>query len=115
VRRYEANLIVPDGVAAECALLKAVAAQYVMRRAGAAERLAAQRQLLTELVEAVLVGAPNSLDAVQSASWRAAPDDAARLRVVIDQVSLLTDPSAVAWHARLVRPTTTTSAVADAP
>ncbi|MFD0788744.1 deoxyguanosinetriphosphate triphosphohydrolase, partial [Micromonospora azadirachtae] len=33
--------------------------------------------------------------------WRAAPDDDARLRVVIDQVASLTDPAAVAWHARL--------------
>jgi dGTPase len=34
--------------------------------------------------------------------WRSAPDDAARLRVVIDQVASLTDPSAIAWHLRLV-------------
>jgi dGTPase len=33
--------------------------------------------------------------------WRAADDDSARLRVVIDQVASLTDQSAVAWHARL--------------
>ena len=63
-----------------------------------------QRQLLTELVEAVLAGAPGTLDPVQAAAWREAADDAARLRVVIDQVAQLTDPSAVAWHARLVRP-----------
>ncbi len=102
VRRYEANLIVPEAIAAECALLKAVAAQYVMRRPGALERLAAQRQLLTELVLALLDGAPGTLDPVQAATWREAADDAARLRVVIDQVALLTDPAAVAWHARLV-------------
>ena len=33
--------------------------------------------------------------------WKDAPDDAARLRVVIDQVASLTDPVAVAWHSRL--------------
>jgi dGTPase len=32
----------------------------------------------------------------------AAPDDAARLRVVLDQVASLTDPSAAAWHASFV-------------
>nr|MBA2699163.1 hypothetical protein [Nocardioidaceae bacterium] len=32
-----------------------------------------------------------------------APDDAARRRVVIDQVASLTDPSAVAVHAALNR------------
>jgi dGTPase len=34
--------------------------------------------------------------------WRAAPDDPARLRVVIDQVASLTDPAAVEWHRRHV-------------
>ncbi len=102
VRRYEANLIVPDTIVAECALLKAVAAHYVMRRPGALERLAAQRVLLTELVGALLDGAPGTLDSVQAATWHEAANDAARLRVVIDQVALLTDPAAVAWHARLI-------------
>jgi dGTPase len=35
--------------------------------------------------------------------WKAAPDDAGRLRVVVDQVALLTDQQAVARHAALVR------------
>ena len=41
------------GVAAECALLKAIAAHYVMARPGAVQRQAGQRQVLTELVEAL--------------------------------------------------------------
>ena len=36
--------------------------------------------------------------------WAAAGDDAARRRVVVDQIASLTDASAVAWHARLVQP-----------
>ena len=103
--RYDAELLVPESTAAECALLKAVAARYVMRRAGAAERQADQRRLLTELVAAVRDGAPATLDAPAAASWQGATDDAARLRVVIDQVAQLTDSSAYAWHTRLVRPT----------
>jgi len=103
--RYDAELLVPESIAAECALLKAVAARYVMRRAGAAERQADQRRLLTELVAAVRDGAPATLDAPAAASWQGATDDAARLRVVIDQVAQLTDSSAYAWHTRLVRPT----------
>jgi dGTPase len=101
VSRAGEDLLVPTQIAAECALLKAVAAHYVMRRAGADERLRAQRRLLTELVEAVLAGAPATLDRVQAAAWDEADVDG-RLRVVIDQVAQLTDPSAVAWHARLV-------------
>jgi dGTPase len=86
-------------------LLKAVAARYVMRRAGAAERQADQRRLLTELVAAVRDGAPATLDAPAAAAWHEAADDNARLRVVIDQIAQLTDSSAYAWHTRLVRPT----------
>jgi dGTPase len=103
--RYDAQLVVPDSIAAECALLKAVAARYVMRRAGAAERQAEQRQLLTELVAAVRDGAPATLDVPAAADWHEAAGDHAQLRVVIDQVAQLTDSSAYAWHARLVRPT----------
>ena len=40
------------------------------------------------------------------AAWRAAEDDAGRLRVVVDQVASLTDASAADWHVRLVRPAT---------
>jgi dGTPase len=104
--RYEADLVVPDRLVAECALLKAIAAHYVMARPGAAERQATQRTVLTELVDAVLDDAPGSLDRSLVAAWHGAADDGDRLRVVIDQIAQLTDTSAVAWHERLVRPRT---------
>ena len=94
----------PARVAAECALLKAVAVRYVMRRPGIAERQAAQRRLLTELVEAVADGAPAPWTAACAPTWHEAGTDADRLRVVVDQVAQLTDSSAVARHARLVGP-----------
>ncbi len=100
--RYAASLVVPDQAAAECALLKALAAHYVMGRAGAAERQEWQRTVLTELVAALHETAPGSLDRALVASWHAAADDAGRLRVVIDQVAQLTDTSAITWHRRLV-------------
>jgi dGTPase len=102
--RYDGTLEVPPQTASECALLKAVALRFVMRRPGAADRQARQRRLLTELVSAVLDGAPDTLDAGMAGAWQQAEDDAARLRVVTDQVAQLTDTSAVAWHWRLVRP-----------
>ncbi|HEY7007374.1 MAG TPA: deoxyguanosinetriphosphate triphosphohydrolase [Jatrophihabitantaceae bacterium] len=102
--RYAADLLVPEETVAECALLKAIAAHYVMSRPGALERQAEQRALLTELVDAVLDAAPGTLDRGLVAAWHAAGDDAARLRVVIDQVAQLTDTSAVTWHRRLLRP-----------
>ncbi|MDQ6848632.1 MAG: deoxyguanosinetriphosphate triphosphohydrolase, partial [Actinomycetota bacterium] len=51
--RYSADLVVPSAIAAECALLKALAAHFVMARPGAAEHQAWQRRLLTDLVDAV--------------------------------------------------------------
>jgi dGTPase len=101
--RYAADLVVPADVAAECALLKALAVHYVMRRPGTPERQAGQRRLLTELVEAILAGAPATLDRGLRANWEEAHGDPDRLRVVIDQVAQLTDTSAVVRHERLLR------------
>jgi dGTPase len=72
-----------------------------MRRPGVADRQAAQRRLLAELVEATAESAPEGLDRDLRPAWAAAGSDADRLRVVIDQVAQLTDSSAVARHARL--------------
>ena len=74
-----------------------------MRRPGTPERQAAQRQLLTELVAAVLDGAPATLDRGLRPAWHEAAGDADRLRVVIDQVAQLTDTTATTRHAALVR------------
>ncbi|MFI6762650.1 deoxyguanosinetriphosphate triphosphohydrolase [Micromonospora sp. NPDC050417] len=101
LRRYAADLVVPRLVRAQCALLKGMALRYVMRRPGADRWYARQREVITELVHALTVRAPGALDPVFSPLWRAAGTDAARLRVVIDQVASLTDPAAVAWHHRL--------------
>jgi dGTPase len=100
--RYDAALVVPGEVAAECALLKAIAAHYVMRRTGIAERQTGQRRLLTELVEAIATGAPATLDRDLQPMWQTAATDMDRLRVVIDQVAQLTDTSAVDRHTELV-------------
>jgi dGTPase len=97
-RRYAAGLVVPPEIRAQVALLKGLALRYVMRRAGAEPAYARQREVLTELVDRLCRRAPDGLDPVFGPLWKAAPDDAGRLRVVIDQVASLTDPTAVAWH-----------------
>jgi dGTPase len=62
---------------------------------------ARQRDLLVELATALRDGAPSSLDPMFAADWKAAGDDATRLRVILDQVASLTDQQAVArWQAR---------------
>jgi dGTPase len=104
VTRYAADLVVPRRPRLECALLKGITAHYVMTRAGAAASQARERELLTELAHAIERGAPVTLDPLLRPSWDEAPTDAARRRVVIDQVASLTDTSAIAWHHRLCAP-----------
>ena len=83
------------------AVLKGIAAHYVMQADDRVSAMARQRELLAELVEPLLV----------DRARRAGPAVRRRLggrrrrrraaRVVVDQVASLTDASAVAWHARL--------------
>jgi dGTPase len=83
--RY-AGLVIPAEAAAEVAVLKAVALRDVMRDPARLTEKARQRELLTELCEALL--GPGG-------------DWAARRRAVADQVASLTDAQAIAWHHRL--------------
>ncbi|HUJ04601.1 MAG TPA: deoxyguanosinetriphosphate triphosphohydrolase [Streptosporangiaceae bacterium] len=99
--RYAADLDVPRQQRMECALLKGVTARYVMGRRGAAASQAREREVLTELAEALADGAPGSLDPMFRHEYESAATEAASLRVIIDQVASLTDTSALAWHARL--------------
>jgi dGTPase len=99
--RHAADLVLPAGTGLAIAVLKGIAAHYVMRADDRVARLARQRELVTELVAALRVGAPQVLEPVFRADYAAAADDSARLRVVVDQVASLTDSSAVEWHARL--------------
>jgi len=102
ITRYAADLAVPRRHLLECALLKALTAHYVMAREEAVAYQAREREVIAELVAAVRFGAPATLDAPFRAAYEASPDDAAALRVIVDQVATLTDTSARAWHERLV-------------
>ena len=101
--RYGAHLVVPDEVRAEVSVMKAVAVLYVMHRPGAEEEYARQREVISELVHALVVDGGRSLEPWLRPTYDAATDDGQRLRVVIDQVASLTDVSILAWHRRLVR------------
>jgi dGTPase len=99
--RYAADLVVPDDALVEMAVLKGIAAHYVMQADDRVRAMGRQREVLAELVEVVSVSGPDQLDRPFADDWASAPDDQGRLRVVIDQVASLTDASALAWHARL--------------
>ncbi|GAA4693921.1 deoxyguanosinetriphosphate triphosphohydrolase [Nocardioides conyzicola] len=99
--RYAADLVVPDDTRLEIALLKGVAAHYVMRTDDRVALMHRQRALLAELLEVLVRRGPDALERPFADDWHAAADDAGRLRVAIDQVASLTDASAVTWHQRL--------------
>ncbi len=93
--RYGADLVVPDEARAECSVLKAVAAYFVMFADERVAVMTGQRDVVTELVEGY--GAdPSRLDPDLAVDFAEAADDAERLRVVVDQVASLTDSRAMA-------------------
>jgi dGTPase len=104
--RHGGRLVVPREARAECAVLKAVAAHYVMH---AAERVALhvrQREVVAELV-AAFESDPDRLDPDLRRDWDDADGDSAALRVLVDQVASLTDVRALTLHRRWCRPATT--------
>ncbi len=104
--RHQADLVVPPGTAHEIAVLKGIAAHYVMRAQERVTLMERQRDLLNELYEAIWRRGSDGLDAWLREDFAAAGDDAARARVVIDQIASLTDASAVIRHHELLRLTT---------
>jgi dGTPase len=100
--RHAADLVVPARTATEIAVLKGIAAHYVMQADDRVALMERQRVLLAELLEAVWSRGPEALDPMFREDWVAADGDAARRRVAVDQVASLTDASAVARHAALL-------------
>ncbi|MGB8650964.1 MAG: deoxyguanosinetriphosphate triphosphohydrolase [Mycobacteriales bacterium] len=99
--RFAADLVVPERERAECALLKAVTAHYVMGRPEAAALQAREREVVSELVTLLVDRAPEALEPAYREMWERADGDAERLRVVVDQVAGLTDAAALRAHARV--------------
>jgi dGTPase len=101
--RYAADLVVPDEVRAEVAVMKAVAVHFVMNRPGADAVYSRQRDVIAELVNALVIDGGRSIEPWLRPSYDEAADDGERLRVIVDQVASLTDVSIMSWHRRLVR------------
>lgn len=98
--RYRAGVIVPSKVRSEIAVLKGIVAASVMTHNSRQPLYERQRLILTELANALLEK-PERLDAISRQAWDQASSDAAKRRVIVDQVASLTDPTAIALHAEL--------------
>jgi dGTPase len=92
--------VVPDEARYEVTALKALAARFVMNRAGADEMYARQRQQIKDLVVFLNQDPKANLDRFHTDLWLEARSPEAKFRVVIDQVAALTDVSLVQWHQR---------------
>ncbi len=101
--RYSAQLVVPDEVRLEVAIMKAITVKYVMHREGAEAEYERQRSIIAELVHALTLDEGQSLEIWLRPTYLNASNDAERFRVIIDQVASLTDVSIIQWHKRLVR------------
>jgi dGTPase len=99
--RYGANLEIPRDQKVEVDFLKSLAGHYLINAAHSQERYAKQQVIIGELVE-MLWKYPHELDSFFKKPWDEASGEAAKMRVIIDQVAALTDPGAYALHARLI-------------
>src|SRR5690606_28365796 len=89
--RYAADLVVPGETVLAIAILKGIAAHFVMRAADRMELLAQQQQVIKDLVAALSQQAPSVLEPAFRHDYEAAGSDEARLRVIVDQIASLTD------------------------
>lgn len=101
--RFRGRVVVPRVVEAEMAVLKGIIGAFVVSIDGRKGLYKEQRRVLKRLATA-LAERPEHLDRLHAEDFHAAPTDAARKRVVVDQVASLTDRFAIEWHARLVGP-----------
>ncbi len=103
--RYAARLVVPEETAVEIAVLKGIATTYVITVRDAQPIYENQQEVLSILVGALMDTDGHHLSPAFAADWRELGDgpgtEAARLRLVVDQVASLTDLSAVALHDRI--------------
>jgi dGTPase len=101
--RFSASVVIPADIIGEIAALKGIVAAFVMTRNTRQPIYQQQRDVLASLADTLWATGPSALDPGFATDWSLADDDAARRRVVVDQVASLTDQSAMAWHDRLVR------------
>ncbi len=101
--RFEADLVVPDDLRAECSVLKAIANHFVMTTDVRLAVMAEQRDVVRDLVAAFASHPEERLDAPFRADHAETGDDASRLRVVVDQVASLSDVRALALHRQWCR------------
>lgn len=104
ITRFGSSLTAPAAVAAEISVLKGIVSAFLMSAESRRPFYEWQRNLLTELADALLASNGQNLDSYSAQAWSAARNDAQQHRVIVDQIACLTDQSALTLHHRLVTP-----------
>ncbi|CAB4687042.1 MAG: deoxyguanosinetriphosphate triphosphohydrolase [Actinobacteria bacterium] len=100
--RFQSQLLVPSAIRAQISVLKGLVSAFLMSHDSRRPFYEWQRALLTELADALLDKNGVELDAYSTGAFNAAQGEAAKRRVIVDQVACLTDQSALTLHNRLV-------------
>lgn len=106
--RYGADVVVPREIELEIAALKGIMGASIVTIEARRSVYVEQRRVLTRIADALWnadtlwSSGADQLDPSLAADFLEAGSDAARKRVIVDQVASLTDQTAVAWHSRLV-------------
>src|SRR5690606_21598638 len=99
--RYAGEVMVPEQTHLEIAVLKGLAAAYVMSSASQQPVYEAQEEIIRDLYSRLWHTGTHYLSPLFAELWQAAPDDDARRRVVVDQIASYTDVTARRLHAVL--------------
>jgi len=100
--RYRGDLVIPESTLLKIAVLKGIAAHYVMLAPDRMELMERQRQVIEELFEFLERTGDQHLAPVFRDDFAKAHGDSARTRVLIDQIASLTDESCVRMHHQLL-------------
>ncbi len=98
--RHQADLVVPERTRHQIAVLKGIAAHYVMRTPQRAAVMDRQAEVITGLFAAYSAD-PERLAPMFAADYAAAGSESGRIRAICDQIASLTDGSATSRHAEL--------------
>jgi len=113
--RYAGDIVVPEETHLEIAVLKGLAAAYVMSSASQQPVYEAQEEIIHDLYSRLWNTGTQYLSPLFAELWEASQDDDTRRRVVVDQIASYTDVTARRLHDVLFDRAITHITAADTP